>query len=118
MPFWTFASGLPAGGATGVAFVSAGAGADAWRSDRDEGRSGRKRRTGARRCAGSAATGARGQVVSVRCQSMASAMDIEFAGVVHRPVHGEELHIPAHTTHSARSVGTTTSRWLYGYRKR
>jgi hypothetical protein len=49
---------------------------------------------------------------------MASAMDIEFAGVVHRPAHGEELHIPAHTTHSARSVGATTARWLYGYRRR
>lgn len=45
--------------------------------------------------------------------------DVEFEveGRVHRPAAGEELLIPAGKVHSARNVGTTTSRWLYGYRR-
>jgi mannose-6-phosphate isomerase-like protein (cupin superfamily) len=31
---------------------------------------------------------------------------------------GEELLIPAGTTHNARNVGTSTSKWLYGYKRR
>ncbi len=31
---------------------------------------------------------------------------------------GEELLIPAGTSHTARNVGTVTSRWLYGYKRR
>jgi mannose-6-phosphate isomerase-like protein (cupin superfamily) len=40
----------------------------------------------------------------------------EVEGVIHRPRAGEELLIPAGAVHSARNVGPTTSRWLYGYR--
>jgi quercetin dioxygenase-like cupin family protein len=42
--------------------------------------------------------------------------EFEMDGVVRRPRAGEELLIPAGTVHSARNVGPTTSRWLYGYR--
>jgi quercetin dioxygenase-like cupin family protein len=44
-------------------------------------------------------------------------MEFEAAGQVHRPKVGEELLIPAGTVHSARNVGRTTARWLYGYRR-
>ena len=44
-------------------------------------------------------------------------MEFEIEGEVHRPAPGEELLIPARARHSARNVGTTTSRWLYGYRR-
>jgi cupin 2 domain-containing protein len=30
---------------------------------------------------------------------------------------GEELLIPAGTAHTARNVGKTTSKWLYGYKR-
>lgn len=30
---------------------------------------------------------------------------------------GEELLIPAGTNHTARNVGKTTSKWLYGYKR-
>jgi quercetin dioxygenase-like cupin family protein len=43
-------------------------------------------------------------------------MEFEVAGVVHHPEVGEELLIPAGAVHSARNVGTTTARWLYGYK--
>ena len=42
-------------------------------------------------------------------------MEFEFAGQVHHPEPGEELLIPARAVHSARNIGRTTSRWLYGY---
>ena len=45
-------------------------------------------------------------------------MEFEIAGFVQHPAQGEELHIPAHTRHSARNIGKTTARWLYGYRTR
>lgn len=44
-------------------------------------------------------------------------MEFEVAGRVRRPQIGEELLIPAGTVHSARNVGTSTARWLYGYRR-
>jgi len=44
-------------------------------------------------------------------------MEFEVAGQVHRPQVGEELLIPAGAVHSARNVGTTTARWLYGYKR-
>lgn len=44
-------------------------------------------------------------------------MEFELAGKVQRPAIGEELWIPAGTVHSARNVGCTTARWLYGYRQ-
>jgi mannose-6-phosphate isomerase-like protein (cupin superfamily) len=44
-------------------------------------------------------------------------MEFEIAGKVQRPKPGEELLIPAGAVHSARNVGKTTARWLYGYRR-
>ena len=43
-------------------------------------------------------------------------MEFEVEGEVCRPQVGEELLIPAGAVHSARNVGNTTARWLYGYR--
>jgi len=43
-------------------------------------------------------------------------MEFEVAGTVHHPKVGEELLIPAGTVHSARNVGKSTARWLYGYK--
>ena len=45
-------------------------------------------------------------------------MEFAVAGKVQRPRPGEELLIPARAVHSARNVGATTARWLYGYRRR
>ena len=45
------------------------------------------------------------------------AMEFEVEGWAVRPVLGEELLIPAGARHSARNVGGTTARWLYGYRR-
>jgi quercetin dioxygenase-like cupin family protein len=42
-------------------------------------------------------------------------MEFEVEGHVCHPQPGEELLIPAGAVHSARNVGTTTARWLYGY---
>ena len=44
-------------------------------------------------------------------------VEFEVEGVVSRPAPGEELLIPARAVHSARNVGSTTSRWLFGYRR-
>lgn len=44
-------------------------------------------------------------------------MEFEVGGEVHHPQQGEELFIPAGVVHSARNVGATTARWLYGYRR-
>jgi quercetin dioxygenase-like cupin family protein len=43
-------------------------------------------------------------------------IEFEVAGEVHHPRVGEELLIPAGTVHSARNIGKTTARWLYGYK--
>lgn len=43
--------------------------------------------------------------------------EFEMKGRKCRPRVGEELLIPAGTCHTARNVGKTTSRWLYGYKK-
>ncbi len=43
-------------------------------------------------------------------------MEFEVGGEVYRPKIGEELRIPAGVVHSARNVGATTARWLYGYK--
>lgn len=45
-------------------------------------------------------------------------MEFEVAGKVYHPQPGEELFIPAGAVHSARNIGSTTARWLYGYRKK
>jgi hypothetical protein len=42
-------------------------------------------------------------------------MEFEVAGEIHHPRAGEELLIPSGAVHSARNVGKTTARWLYGY---
>ncbi len=44
-------------------------------------------------------------------------MEFEVEGKVVHPALGEELLIPAGARHSARNVGGTTARWLYGYRR-
>jgi len=44
-------------------------------------------------------------------------MEFEIAGRVQHPKAGEELLIPAEAVHSARNIGTTTARWLYGYKR-
>ena len=46
------------------------------------------------------------------------AVEFEVAGKIHRPEVAEELLIPAGAVHSARNIGKTTARWLYGYRYR
>lgn len=43
-------------------------------------------------------------------------MEFEISGQVQHPKIGEELLIPARACHSARNMGKTTSRWLYGYK--
>ena len=42
-------------------------------------------------------------------------MEFEVEGEVYHP-QSEELFIPAGAVHSARNIGCTTARWLYGYR--
>ena len=44
-------------------------------------------------------------------------MEFEIAGQVCHPVIREELLIPACALHSARNIGATTARWLYGYKR-
>ncbi len=44
-------------------------------------------------------------------------VEFEIAGQVHRPQAGEELLVPAGVRHTVRNVGTTESRWLYGYKR-
>ena len=44
-------------------------------------------------------------------------MEFEIAGEVCHPKLGEELLIPAEALHSARNIGTSTARWLYGYER-
>lgn len=43
--------------------------------------------------------------------------EFEMNGKKYRLQVGEELLIPAGTYHTARNVGKTTSRWLYGYKR-
>jgi len=57
-------------------------------------------------------THATDEVVSV----LEGEMEFEVGGEVHHPQPGEELFIPAGVVHSARNIGHTTARWLYGYR--
>jgi quercetin dioxygenase-like cupin family protein len=44
-------------------------------------------------------------------------MEFEIEGRLYRPGAGEELFIPAGARHSARNIGATTARWLFGYRR-
>lgn len=43
-------------------------------------------------------------------------VEFEIAGERYHPAIGEELFIPAKARHSVRNRGTTTARWLYGYK--
>ena len=45
-------------------------------------------------------------------------MEFEMEGKVHHLEPNQELLIPAGAVHSARNIGTTTAKWLYGYRRR
>jgi mannose-6-phosphate isomerase-like protein (cupin superfamily) len=47
---------------------------------------------------------------------MEGALELEMQGKTLRPAIGEEILIPAHTTHTVRNIGSTTARWLYGYK--
>lgn len=42
-------------------------------------------------------------------------MEFEVGGQIHHPQPGDELFIPAGVLHSARNIGHSTARWLYGY---
>ena len=42
-------------------------------------------------------------------------VEFEIDGKIFRPASGEELFIPAGAVHSVRNIGSTPSRWLYGY---
>ena len=44
-------------------------------------------------------------------------MEFEIAGQVRHPEISEKLLIPARAIHSARNIGATTARWLYGYKR-
>ena len=47
---------------------------------------------------------------------MEGSLELEMRGKIVRPAIGEEILIPAHTSHSVRNIGGTTARWLYGYK--
>lgn len=44
-------------------------------------------------------------------------IELEFSGRTLRPSAGEEILIPARTSHTVRNVGNVTARWLYGYKQ-
>ncbi len=44
--------------------------------------------------------------------------EFEMNGKKRRLKIGEELLIPAGTSHTARNLGAVTSQWLYGYKRR
>lgn len=44
--------------------------------------------------------------------------EFEMNGENFCPQVGKEFLIPAGTYHTARNVGKTTSRWLYGYKRK
>ncbi len=43
-------------------------------------------------------------------------VEFEIDGEIHHPGIGQELFIPARTSHSVRNIGHSTAKWLYGYR--
>ena len=47
---------------------------------------------------------------------MEGKLELEMQGKAFRPAIGEEVLIPANTSHTVRNVGRTTARWLYGYK--
>jgi len=44
-------------------------------------------------------------------------VEFEVEGKVIHPKAGEEVLIPAGAVHSARNIGDSTARWLYGYKR-
>ena len=42
-------------------------------------------------------------------------IEIEIAGKILHPKHGEEVFIPARTLHSVRNIGKSENKWFYGY---
>ncbi len=48
---------------------------------------------------------------------VAGAIELEMQGRVFRPGIGEEVLISARVLHTVRNIGSSTARWLYGYRK-
>ncbi len=44
-------------------------------------------------------------------------MECEIEGRTEHPQPGKELLIPARAVHSARNIGPTTARWLFGYQR-
>ena len=42
-------------------------------------------------------------------------MEFEINGEIIHPDTGQELYIPAGAVHSARNIGDSTARWLFGY---
>ncbi len=46
---------------------------------------------------------------------MEGVLELELQGKTLRPAIGEEIFIPAHTSHTVRNIGGTTAKWLYGY---
>ena len=45
-------------------------------------------------------------------------IEITIQGNTVRPKLGEEVYIPAGAMHTVRNVGSTHSRWYYGYRQK
>ncbi len=45
-------------------------------------------------------------------------IELTFQGNTIRPKLGEEVYIPAGAKHTVRNVGSTHSRWYYGYRQK
>ena len=43
-------------------------------------------------------------------------LEFEINGKINHPKVGEELYISAGTLHSVRNIGSSTAKWLYGYR--
>ena len=43
-------------------------------------------------------------------------IEVTFQGTTIRPEVGEEVYIPAGAMHTVRNVGSSHSRWYYGYR--
>ncbi len=43
-------------------------------------------------------------------------VELEVNGQKFQPAPWEEILIPAKVYHSVRNIGTSTSRWLYGYK--
>lgn len=43
---------------------------------------------------------------------------LEMHGQIMHPTLGQEILIPANTLHTVKNIGSTKSRWLYGYKQK